>query len=88
MDRYGLICRAVMEQPETTQRELAGQLGVSLGTANHLVKQCVSLGYIEEEEKGRWKLTEAGKTLLGCLLRGRGADHSSRIWLAVCTSHL
>lgn len=64
MDRYGLICRAVMEQPETTQRELAGQLGVSLGTANHLVKQCVSLGYIEEEEKGRWKLTEAGKTLL------------------------
>mgnify|MGYP000181701314 FL=1 len=30
MDRHGLVCRAVLEQPDITQRELAGKLDVSL----------------------------------------------------------
>ena len=25
MDRHGLVCRAVLEQPDITQRELAGK---------------------------------------------------------------
>lgn len=29
MDRHGLVCRAVLEQPDITQRELAGKLDVS-----------------------------------------------------------
>ena len=39
MDRHGLVCRAVLEQPDITQRELAAKLNVSLGTANGLVKE-------------------------------------------------
>lgn len=68
MDRYGLICRAVMEQPEITQRELAGQLGLSLGTVNGLIKECVAQGFLagEERDRGRtvWTLLEPGKKLL------------------------
>ena len=49
MDRHGLVCRAVLEQPDITQRELAGKLDVSLGTANGLIKECLAKGYIGEE---------------------------------------
>ena len=48
MDRHGLVCRAVLEQPDITQRELAGKLDVSLGTANGLIKECLAKGYIGE----------------------------------------
>lgn len=44
MDRHGLVCRAVLEQPDITQRELAAKLNVSLGTANGLVKECMGRG--------------------------------------------
>ena len=68
MDRQGLVCRAVLEQPDITQRELAQELDVSLGTANGLIKECIAKGYIEEEEglrgKGRWKLAPGGQKLL------------------------
>lgn len=63
MDRYGLVCRNVMEQPGLTQRELAQRLDVSLGTVNGLLKECISRGYIKEED-GRWQLLEGGKKLL------------------------
>lgn len=55
MDRHGLVCRAVLEQPDITQRELAGKLDVSLGTANGLIKECLAKGYIGEEssQKGQ-----------------------------------
>lgn len=68
MDRHGLVCRAVLEQPDITQRELAQQLDVSLGTANGLIKECLAKGYIEEEDevkgKGRWRLKAQGRGLL------------------------
>lgn len=53
MDRHGLVCRAVLEQPDITQRELAGKLDVSLGTANGLIKECLAKGYIGEESSQR-----------------------------------
>ena len=46
MDRLGLICRSVWETPEITQRDLAAQLNLSLGTVNNLVKDCIASGYI------------------------------------------
>lgn len=67
MDRYGLVCRNVLEKPDITQRELAGRMDVSLGTVNGLLKECISRGYIEEaEEKGgaRWRLLQKGQQLL------------------------
>ena len=68
MDRHGLVCRAVLEQPDITQRELAGKLDVSLGTANGLIKECLAKGYIGEESsqkgKARWRLMPAGQKLL------------------------
>lgn len=72
MDRWGLICRAVLEQPDVTQRELAEQLGLSLGTVNGLVRECIGRQYIAEadaqgaeSQPGRgWRLLEAGRQLL------------------------
>ncbi|MGN0372368.1 MAG: phosphotransferase [Enterocloster sp.] len=68
MDRHGLVCRTVLEQPGVTQRELAKKLDVSLGTANALVRECIEKGYIEEqteaEGKKGWRLLEAGKKFL------------------------
>ena len=68
MDRHGLVCRAVLEQPDITQRELAGKLDVSLGTANGLIKECLAKGYIGEESsqkgKARWRLMPDGRKLL------------------------
>ena len=48
MDRYGLICRTILEKPGVTQREMAKELSLSLGTINNLTKECVSRGLIEE----------------------------------------
>ena len=64
MDRHGLICRNILESPEITQRELAQSLDISLGTVNHLVKECTSRGLITTQENGCYLLTEAGKEYL------------------------
>ena len=47
MDRIGLVCRYILERPRITQRELAQELRVSLGTANRLVKECEEAELIE-----------------------------------------
>ena len=68
MDRHGLVCRTVLEQPDITQREMAQKLKVSLGTANGLIKECIGMGYIAERGDGAagsgWELTGEGKRLL------------------------
>ncbi len=70
MDRCVLVCRTLLEQPQITQRELAAELEVSLGTANSLMRECLEKGYIEErpEDSGdtgkTWRLREEGKRLL------------------------
>lgn len=63
MDRLGLICRTVLEEPGITQREMAQRLDVSLGTVNSLIKECISEGFIAEGDRGeeKWKLLEAGR---------------------------
>lgn len=67
MDRQGLVCRAILEQPDITQRELAAYLDVSLGTANGLLKECIQEGYIAEggrTDGGKWQLCRRGEELL------------------------
>ena len=68
MDRHGLVCRTVLEQPDITQREMASKLNVSLGTANGLIKECIANGYIKELEDSsdhaKWELTGEGQQLL------------------------
>ncbi len=64
MDRIALLCRNILEHPRTTQRELAGSLGVSLGTANRLVRECEAEGLIEASG-GDYRLTPHGRAYLG-----------------------
>ncbi len=66
MDRYGLICRTILENPAVTQREMARILDLSLGSINSLIKECTARGLIEEGNSGkeRWKLLDAGRRLL------------------------
>lgn len=61
MDRIGLVCRSILERPQITQRELAQQLRVSLGSANRLVKECEEAGLIEAAG-GDISLSEGGES--------------------------
>lgn len=65
MNRYGLICRSIYENPEVTQRELAMVLDISLGTVNRLVNECAVSGFIENNpERGKYILTDMGLDFL------------------------
>ncbi len=66
MDRIGLICRHIKEHPHATQREMAQQLGLSLGTINTLVRECSSRHLIAQEKSsaGTYELTGAGDEYL------------------------
>lgn len=65
MDRYGLLCRNIYENPRITQRELAAAMGLSLGTCNHLIKEVQSRGLITfDPDAGKYSLTDKGTDLL------------------------
>lgn len=64
MNRYGLLCRCILEHPDATQRELASMLEVSLGTVNTLIKECMASSYLVTSPEGNYQLTEAGMTFL------------------------
>lgn len=65
MNRYGLLCRSVLENSLATQRELAEELNVSLGTVNNLIKECTALEYITADSlKGNYQLTDKGREFL------------------------
>lgn len=64
MDRKALLCRGIAEDPAVTQRELADQLFISLGSVNNLMKECTNAGYIRQTADGRYAVTPAGMELL------------------------
>lgn len=64
MNRQALLCRSILEAPSITQRELAEQLFLSLGTVNNLVKECLHAGYLEMTAEGRYQVTAAGLDFL------------------------
>ncbi len=56
MNRQVLLCRSILENPSITQRELADQFFLSLGTVNHLVKECTDLCLLPlKRRKAFWK---------------------------------
>lgn len=63
MDRIGLICRSILENPKVTQRELAAAMGISLGSANNLYRECRERGLLDEGAEGAF-LTGAGLSYL------------------------
>lgn len=65
MDRYGLLCRNIYENNAITQRELAASMKLSLGTCNHLIKECQTEGLISfNTESGVYSLLKKGGELL------------------------
>lgn len=64
MNRQFLLCRSILENPSVTQRELADQLFVSLGTINSLMKECLALDYIRVTSTGEYEITENGLLFL------------------------
>lgn len=66
MDRMGLICRHIKENPYCTQRELAQALELSLGTINTLIKECSLKKLIAPGKSiaGTYELTGAGDEFL------------------------
>lgn len=66
MNRLGLICRYIYENPCITQRELSQELQLSLGSVNHLIKECAQNGFLEldPEESGRYHLLPKGSDFL------------------------
>ena len=65
MDRNVIICRSILENPAVTQRELAKELHVSLGTANSLVKECLEKNLITAgKKKDSYELLPKGQALL------------------------
>lgn len=66
MDRMGLLCRHIKENPHCTQRELAQALDLSLGTINTLIKECSLRKLIAQEKSiaGTYELTGAGDEFL------------------------
>ena len=63
-----IILRTLYERAESTQRDLAGALGVSLGKTNQLLQETVNQGLLRklshDEGRGRnvlYELTEAGQ---------------------------
>ena len=75
MDRYGLICRSIYEDSDVTQRELSSILGISLGSVNKLVGECLKDGLIQNHsEYGKYSLTEKGMEYLLMALLSRQPD--------------
>lgn len=65
MDRNVIVCRSIFENPAVTQRELAKELHISLGTANSLVKECLDKQLIAvNKENETYELLPEGQALL------------------------
>lgn len=72
MNRYVIICRSILENPALTQRELGKELGVSLGTVNTLVRECMDKKLIASGKGScSYELLPEGKRLLNdCKVEG------------------
>lgn len=68
MNRYGILCRSILENKKITQRDLAAAMNLSLGTCNHLVKEAQANQLISfSPETGEYTLLEKGRALLDSL---------------------
>ena len=63
-EHFITICRHLIDNPETTQRELAAYAKISLGTINSTLKESIAAGYLQQEPPRKMTLTQAGQTIL------------------------
>ena len=56
MNRDLILCRTVMERPSVTQRELAPELNLSLGTVNGLVKDAIQSQLSTQSDNGLYQM--------------------------------
>jgi CTP:phosphocholine cytidylyltransferase-like protein/thiamine kinase-like enzyme len=63
VNKPALLCRAIASGRFTNQRELAGELEISIGSVNRLIRQTVENGLVQQEY-GSYSLTAAGLTWL------------------------
>lgn len=66
MNRKGLLCRYMKENPHSSQRELAQKMDLSLGTVNTLMKECMGELLIAQGKSvaGTYELTGKGEAFL------------------------
>ena len=66
MDRTGLLCRYIKENSKCTQRDLAKQMELSLGTVNTLIKECIKARLLAPGKSvaGTYEITDAGDQYL------------------------
>ena len=65
MDRFGLLCRSIYENKKITQRELAAEMNLSLGTCNRLIKEAQEAELISfDGDTGEYSLLYKGSELL------------------------
>ena len=65
MDRFGLLCRSIYENKKITQRELAAEMNLSLGTCNRLIKEAQEAELISfDADSGEYSLLYKGSDLL------------------------
>lgn len=66
MNRLGLLCRSVAENPHASQRELAQKMNLSLGTVNTLIKECMQKMLLAQGKSiaGTYELTGKGEQFL------------------------
>ena len=69
------LLRHLEENPDITQRQLASELGVSLGKANYCLKALIDKGFI----KARNFKNSANKRAYLYVLTPRGIEEKSRI---------
>ncbi|MDX1617044.1 MAG: winged helix-turn-helix transcriptional regulator, partial [Candidatus Promineifilaceae bacterium] len=49
------LMEAIAAEPETTQADLATQVGVAVGTVNWYLKRWSAKGYVKVKRMGRWR---------------------------------
>ena len=69
------VLRQIEANPEITQRELAQELGVSLGKANYCLKALIDRGWV----KARNFRNSNNKSAYAYLLTPKGIDEKARI---------
>jgi EPS-associated MarR family transcriptional regulator len=74
-DTHYYVLRLVESRPEISQRELAAELGVSLGMANYCLKALIDKGWVKarnfKNSNSKWSYTY--------LLTPKGIEQKARI---------
>lgn len=66
MDRTALLCRFIKENPKASQRELARNMDLSLGTINNLIKESIAAHLLAPGKSiaGTYEVTDIGDLYL------------------------